>query len=91
MAGPLISLLALSVADVQRSIGAIVDARSQPDAVAGYVASVDWSGATGNEPAARLLGAIEHLSTEFTESEISETQFWVELRRLVVRPVVRAG
>ena len=91
MAGPLISLLTLSADDVQRSIAAIGDARPQPDAIAEYVASVDWSGATGSEPAVRLLGVIEHLSTEFAESEISEAEFWDELGRLAVSPAVRVG
>ena len=91
MAGPLISLLSLSADDVQRSIEAIVNARSRPDAIAEYVASIDWSGATGNEPAVRLLGTIEHLATEFAESEISEAEFWIEPGLLAARPVVRVG
>lgn len=87
----LVSLLTLSVEDVQRSIAAIIDARSRPDAVAEYVASIDWSGAKGDEPAARVLGAVEHLSTELAEADISELAFWSGLQALMAQapPVVR--
>ena len=83
--------MTLSGDDVQRSIAAIVDARSRPGAVAEFLASIDWSGATGSEPVARLLGALEHLAEEFTEREISEQKFWFELGQMVSRaptPVV---
>ena len=83
MAGSLIALVTLSVDDVQRSITAIVDARSGPDVVAEFVASIDWDGATGAEPVAQLLGALEHLAEEFTEREISEQKFWFELGQMV--------
>ena len=91
MPGPLIALVTLSVDDVQRSITAIVDARSRPGAVAEFLASIDWGGATGTEPVAKLLGALEHLAEEFTEREISEQKFWFELGQMVSRaptPVV---
>ena len=83
MAGSLIPLVTLSADDVQRSIAAIVDARSRPGGVAEFVASIDWSGATGTEPVAHLLGAIEHRVEEFTEREISEQKFWFELGQMV--------
>ncbi len=91
MAASLISLLTLTEADVQRSIGSMIDKRTRPDAIADYVASIDWSGCTGDEPAAKLLGAIEHLSTELTESDIDEPVFWESLQELVSRPTVRSG
>ena len=79
----MVSLVALSIDDVTRSITAIVDARSRPDAVAEFVASIDWSGANGGEPVAKLLGALEHLAEEFREREISEQKFWFELGQMV--------
>ena len=91
MAGSLISLVTLSVDDVQPSITAIVDARSSPGAVAEFVALIDWGEATGTEPVAQLLGVLEHLAEEFTEREISEQKFWFELGQMVSRaptPVV---
>ena len=83
--------MTLSVEDVQRSIRAIVDARSSPGAVAEFVALVDWGGATGTEPVAQLLGALEHLAEEFTEREISEQKFWFELGQLVLRASTLVG
>ena len=91
MSDSLTSLTTLTVDAVQRSIRAFVDARSRPDAVAKYVASIDWSGATGDEPVARLLGALEHLTEEFAERDISEQQFWFELGQLVSRLPTAVG
>ncbi len=75
----LIPLLSLTEEDVRQAIARIVEEGGAPDAVAEYAASIDWSGATGEEPVARLLGAIEHLATEFAEGEISEARFWFGL------------
>jgi hypothetical protein len=82
MATSLIQLSALSLDDVRRSIREIAASRSRPDAIAEYVASVDWSGARGDEPVAQLLGALEHLTEEWAERDITEPQFWFELNLL---------
>lgn len=78
----LVPIQRLTVADVQRRVAAIVEGGAQADELAEFVASVDWSGATGVEPVAHLLGALEHLTEEFAERDISEGRIWSVLGRI---------
>lgn len=83
MATALIPITELTLSDVQSTVRALLDGGST-EAIADYVASVDWSYPWDALPEVKaLLGLVESLATEYGEGDIDREEYFASLREAV--------
>jgi hypothetical protein len=79
----LLPIREIRLSQVQDLIRSALRDGLDPDVIADFVASVDWSGPTAmTVEIAPLLGKLEGLSTEYAEGGLTEAQYRSELLAL---------
>ena len=80
----LIDIATLTLDDVRLAVEEALASSRSTDAIADYVASVDWSRAVAADAVVRdRLGRLEQLATSFTEGDLQLPEFRKSVRATV--------
>ena len=87
MPGTAIPIETLAVEDVETAVRQALSGDLQPERLADFLASVDWSNQERTPQAIReTLGALEQCATEYAEGDLTEAGYRNRLRSLLPTP-----